>query len=339
MAGDKRPRAVTFGCAGPALSKAEAKLFRQADPVGFVLFRRNCETPDQVYRLVQSMREAVGRHAPVLIDQEGGRVQRLRPPAWPDDSPARAFGALHARDPGAAIQAVGLMARAVASDLARLGIDVNAVPVADLAWPGAHDVIGDRAFSGEVDTVVALARAQAEAHLAHGVMPIVKHLPGHGRAQADSHLDLPVIDAPIDELTASDLRPFQALADLPWGMTAHILLTAIDGERPGTQSPAVIERIIRGTIGFDGVLVSDDLSMQALSGPIDRRAVDSLAAGCDIALHCNGDLAEMEALAGAVPPLSNAAMDRLARAEALRGTEPPVDSSALRQQVQSLLGL
>ncbi|MEQ9811787.1 MAG: beta-N-acetylhexosaminidase [Azospirillaceae bacterium] len=335
----RTPRAVTFGCAGEVLSAAERALFREANPVGFVLFRRNCRTPEQVRLLVDAMREAVGWAAPVLIDQEGGRVQRFRPPAWPSDPAPRLIGRLAEADLDAGIEAARLHFSAIAADLIACGVDCDAVPVLDLALPSASDVIGDRAFSRDPAVVEALGRATIQAMQAMGVMPIIKHIPGHGRAQADSHKELPVVDTDLDTLRRTDFLPFRALAGIaPWAMTAHILFTAIDAKRPGTQSPAVIGGIIRGELGFDGLLVSDDLSMQALAGDVVDRAATSLEAGCDIALHCNGRLEEMAALAADVPLMDAGGMRRLTAALATRQVpRPGADSAALRTALARLL--
>lgn len=333
----RHPLAVTFGCQGVVLSDAEFRLFREADPVGFVIFRRNCTDADQVRRLTDRMREAVGRAAPVLVDQEGGRVQRLRPPAWPKDPSARMIGDLYRRNPERGLAAVRLLSRAIAGDLLDCGIDVDAVPVLDVGHPFTHDVIGDRAFADDVQTVVALGRAMAQAMLAAGVQPIMKHVPGHGRALCDSHKDLPRVEVGLETLETVDFAPFKALADLPWAMTAHIIYKALDPERPATQSSAIISGVVRGTIGFDGVLVSDDLSMEALAGPIERRALDSLAAGCDVALHCNGKLDEMETLASVVPPLTDAAVRRLKAARAAVKSADPIDAADARRQVAEWL--
>ena len=336
VSGD-RPRAIVVGCAGAALTGDERRLFASANPLGFCLFRRNCRDPEQLRRLTGDLRDAVGRDVPILVDQEGGRVQRLKPPNWPRDPAAAAFGALARSDPGTAERAVRLMSAAIAADLAAHGITGNAYPVLDLAFAGTSDVIGDRAYSDDPAVVVRLGRAAAEAMLDGGVMPIVKHLPGHGRSLVDSHQRLPVIDADLATLEALDFVPFQALADMPWGMTSHCLYTAIDADRPATLSPTVIGRVIRGAIGFDGVLISDDLSMGALSGPIAGRATAALDAGCDIALHCNGRLDEMAALLADVGPINDETAARLARAEERRRQAAPADAAALRAEVDALL--
>jgi beta-N-acetylhexosaminidase len=331
------PRAIVLGRAGERLTAEERKLFADADPVGFVLFRRNCKDPDQVRALIAEMRDAVGRaDAPVLIDQEGGRVQRLQPPHWRKyPAPAR-IGALPDAE---AAEAARLGARLIADDLAALGIDVDALPVLDLPVAGADPVIGDRAYGGNPERVARIGRAACEGLLAGGVLPIIKHIPGHGRAQVDSHRDLPRVTASRDELENTDFAPFCALADMPWAMTAHIVYTAIDTDMPATFSRPVIDDVIRRHIGFDGVLISDDLSMGALQGSLAERTRHSLAAGCDVALHCNGVLAEMEEVAAGASPLTAAAQTRLARAEALRQKSRQFfDRAAAEARFAELLG-
>ena len=331
------PRAIVLGCAGERLTADERRLFAAADPAGFLLFRRNCKDPDQVRALVAEMRDCVGRaDAPVLIDQEGGRVQRLQPPHWRKyPAPAR-IAALP--DPDAE-EAARLGARLIADDLAALGIDVDALPVLDLPSSGADPVIGDRAYGGDPERVARLGRAACEGQLAGGVLPIIKHIPGHGRAQVDSHRALPRVDAARDLLEKTDFAPFRALSDMPWAMTAHIVYTAIDPVAPATFSAAVIDGVIRKHIGFDGVLISDDISMGALDGSLAERTRRSLAAGCDLAMHCNGVLSEMEEVADATPPLTAAAQARLARAEALRRqSAQPFDRAAAEARFAELLG-
>src|SRR3990172_9532156 len=271
---------VILGCAGPTPDAPERRFFRAADPLGFILFKRNCTAPKQVRLLVAELRDAVGRaDAPVLIDQEGGRVARLGPPHWRTPPPAPRFGLLAARDRDAAAEAARVNARLLAADLAELGITVDCAPVLDLRLPGAHDVIGDRAFHSDPEVVALLGRAVAEGLLAGGVIPVVKHMPGHGRAMIDSHAALPRVATSRSELEHTDFRPFRALNDLPWGMTAHVVYEAIDPERPASTSPVVIGEVIRGHIGFDGLLVSDHLSMQALQGRLADRTRAALAAG------------------------------------------------------------
>lgn len=299
------------------LSDEEKRFFAASNPLGFILFGRNVANPDQVRALVDSLRAVVGRDdAPILIDQEGGRVQRLKPPHWRGAPPAQVFGQLAASDHHVAVQAAKLNARLIADELSALGIDVDCTPVLDLPVPGAHDVIGDRAYATDPDLIAEFGRAVCEGMLEGGVLPVVKHIPGHGRATVDSHLELPLVTASLDELRAGDFRPFAALKDAPWAMTAHVVYQAIDAAAPATCSPRVVQDVIRREIGFDGVLVSDDLSMKALKGGFDVRTRAALAAGCDVVLHCNGDMAEMQAIAGAVTPLSDAAAARIARAAA-----------------------
>jgi beta-N-acetylhexosaminidase len=328
--------AVIFGCAGPSLSPQEWAFFRDANPAGFILFKRNCESPDQVRALVRELRATVGRaEAPVLIDQEGGRVARLQPPHWRAYPAPAALGALGG---ARAHEAVRLVARLIADDLADLGISVDCLPVLDVPQPGADPVIGDRAYAGDPAGVARLGRAACEGLLEGGVLPVIKHIPGHGRAQVDSHHALPRVTAARAELDATDFEPFRALADMPWAMTAHIVYTAVDADAPATLSLSVIRDIIRASMGFDGVLVSDDLSMNALGGPIGARASRALASGCDLALHCNGDPAEMAAVAGAVVPLTPDARRRLDRAEARRGAPAALDRGAAEARLEALLG-
>ena len=332
------PRAVIFGCAGPELTSWEAEFFAAADPLGFILFARNCETPDQVGALVAALRQTVGRSdAPILVDQEGGRVQRLKPPHWRAAPPPGRFGELASSDRPRALDAVRLNARCLAAELAPLGITVDCLPLLDLRLPGAHDIIGDRSFGADPELVAALGRACCEGLMDGGIMPVIKHVPGHGRAVVDSHAELPRVDAPLPELEASDFVPFRALADMPWAMTGHVVLTAVDRRRPATTSPKVIEQVVRGWIGFDGVLVSDDLSMQALEGDLGARAAAALAAGCDLALHCNGDRAEMEAVAAATGPLGSEALRRLTAAGGRLGRPPRADAAALAAELDALL--
>ncbi|GHE52474.1 glycosyl hydrolase [Camelimonas fluminis] len=329
-------RALIVGLSGPELTDDERRFFREIDPWGFILFRRNVVDRAQVARLTSELRAAIGRCAPVLIDQEGGRVQRLAPPVWPAYPPGRAYGRLES--PFARREAAWLGARLIAHDLREVGVDVDCLPVLDVPSPGAHDVIGDRAYGDEPATVASLGRAAAEGLLSGGVLPVVKHIPGHGRAGADSHHDLPVVDAPLAELDARDFAPFRVLADMPLAMTAHVVFTALDATRPATTSPEVISRIIRGAIGFDGLLMSDDLSMKALQGDFAARARDSIAAGCDVVLHCNGDRAEMEQIAAATPLLNGEAARRadMALGRILKTVEP-LDVEAARARLAELL--
>jgi beta-N-acetylhexosaminidase len=333
------PRAVIFGIAGASLQPAERRFFAEADPLGFILFARNCVEPEQITALVAELRQCVGRAgAFVLIDQEGGRVQRLKPPRWRAAPPADAFGRLCERDEAAAVEAAWLNARLLAAELEPLGIDVDCAPVLDIRRPEGHAIIGDRAFGALPETVALLGRATCAGLLAGGVLPVIKHLPGHGRATLDSHEALPVVDAPADELRRIDLAPFAALADMPLAMTAHVVYAAFDPAAPATTSSRVIAQTIRGVIGFDGLLMSDDLCMRALSGVPADRARAALAAGCDVVLHCNGDLAEMRAVAEACPTLSGDARRRSERASAMRTPPQPFDRERAVERLASLLG-
>ena len=327
----RRPLAAIFGCPGPLLGEAERRFFRDADPWGFILFQRNCASPDQVRALTAALRETVGREAPVLIDQEGGRVQRLKPPHWRQAPPAAAF--TH-RDP----EALRLNVRLIAAELAGLGVDVDCLPCLDVPAPGAHGVIGDRAFSDDPAAVARLGRIVCEALLEGGVLPVVKHVPGHGRAQADSHLELPRVGASRAELETTDFLPFQALRDMPLAMTAHVVYEAIDPDAPATTSAAVVRDVIRDWIGFDGLLMSDDLEMKALTGGLGARAAAALAAGCDLALHCSGALAGMEEVAAAIGALDDEGARRAAAALALRRPAAPFDSLAALARLDSLMG-
>lgn len=303
-----RPRAAIFGCAGPDLTPDERAFFRDVDPLGFILFARNVDTPERTRRLVEDLRSAVARaDAPVLIDQEGGRVARLRPPHWRKAPPARLLGELYARDPDRGLEATRLNSRLLAADVASVGCDVDCLPVLDIAFPETHTVIGDRAYADRPEPVAALGRAAAEGLLAEGVMPVIKHIPGHGRATVDSHHALPTVGAPRDLLERTDFLPFKLLADLPWAMTGHLLFEAIDSAACITVSARGVQEIIRGHIGFDGLLLSDDLSMQALGGSLGERASRALAAGCDLALHCNGRMNEMTEVAARTGPMTEAA--------------------------------
>ncbi|MFK8251484.1 beta-N-acetylhexosaminidase [Ancylobacter terrae] len=333
-------RAFIAGCAGPVLTPAERAFFAQAAPWGFILFRRNVETPDQLRALVADLRAAVGRHAPVLIDQEGGRVQRLGPPHWPAYPPAAVFAGMAEQGRAhAAMDAARLGARLMAEDLASLGIDVDCVPCADLRLPEGHGIIGDRAYGETPSQVASLARAAADGLLDAGVLPVLKHIPGHGRARADSHEALPVVETPRDVLEATDFEPFRRLNDLPLGMTAHVVYAAIDPDHPATTSARVIAEIIRGHIGFDGALMSDDLSMKALAGSFAARTRASIAAGCDLVLHCNGDMAEMAEVAAAAPLLEGEAARRCASALARIRRSGDFDVSSARRRFSDMIAV
>jgi beta-N-acetylhexosaminidase len=324
--------AAILGCAGQGLSREEQAFFRDVRPWGFILFARNIDSPGQVRRLVDDLRATVDRpDAPVLIDQEGGRVQRLGPPHWRRYPPGRAYGELPANDPLLQREIVRLGARLLAHDLAELGINVDCVPVLDVPVDGAHDVIGDRAYARTPEGVARLGRAACEGLIAGGVLPVVKHIPGHGRARADSHLDLPVVETPYDELDAWDFAPFKALSDMPMAMTAHVVYAAVDSRRPATTSKTAMRKVIRQAIGFDGLVMSDDLSMKALGGDFASRARASLAAGCDVVLHCNGDLDEMRAVIAGTRELSGPAARRAKAALARLAKVPePLDLEAAR---------
>jgi beta-N-acetylhexosaminidase len=303
-------RAFISGCASTTLSDEEKRFFSEACPWGLMLFKRNIQNPAQVTELTRNYREIVGRKdAPVLIDQEGGRVQRLGPPHWPNFPAAEKLAG--ASDTTAS---VGLGARLIANELSRLGINVDCLPVADLRFPGAHDVIGDRAYGSDPLEVAKLARAAADGLTAGGVLPVVKHIPGHGRAMADSHLELPKVAISREELERTDFAPFRQLADLPLAMTAHVIYEAIDPSLPATISPKVVGEVIRNHIGFGGLLMTDDVSMKALSGAIGENTKAAFAAGCDLALHCNGKMDEMHEVAENSPPLDGKAAERAKKA-------------------------
>ena len=336
----KSARALILGCGGTTLSNEEDRFFQDANPLGFILFERNCSDPVQVRALVSALRASVSRKdAPVLIDQEGGRVCRLRPPHWREVPPARRFGELAEHKPEAALEAVWLNARLLAGELRSLGITVDCAPVLDMPASNANPIIGDRAFGNNAERVSSLGRAMCEGLLAGGVLPVLKHMPGHGRADKDSHIALPIVGTSALELNATDFHPFRSLADMPLAMTAHIVYTAFDSEKPATLSKTVVEEVIRKRIGFNGFLMTDDISMNALEGEIGIRAEAAFIAGCDAVLHCNGRLEEMMALAAAVGPLESGAYTRFLRAEALRGaTEINEDRKILSTRLSELMG-
>jgi beta-N-acetylhexosaminidase len=331
--------AAIYGCQGIALAREERDFFRDAQPFGFILFARNCESPEQVRALCQALREAVGNDAPILIDQEGGRVARLKPPHWRARPPARRFGELFESNPETGRDAAYLCARLIAHELKDVGVNVNCAPVLDVPAPGAHDIIGDRAYSMDPATVIELGRATIEGYLDGGVLPVVKHIPGHGRALADSHLALPRVSAAVDELSAHDFVIFRSLNYAPMAMTAHVMYEAIDSNRPATTSPRIVQNVIRGEIGFDGLLMSDDLSMAALEGPLSWRAKQALFAGCDVALHCNGKLDEMKAIAGEAKPLSGKALHRAENALAHLHAPAALDFDKAEERLNQMLGL
>lgn len=305
-----------YGMAGERLTADERDFFRDADPAGYIVFKRNCAGREQVRALTDELRALSGRDdLPILIDQEGGRVARMQPPHWPEFPKAARFAELYRRAPASAIEAARANAGAIGAVLRASGVNVNCLPLLDVRHEGAHDIIGDRALGFEPMQVAALGRAVLDGMAAAGVVGVVKHIPGHGRAMADSHLELPVVDA-SEEALEIDLEPFITLHNAPMGMTSHVVYTAWDGERPASQSPIVIEAVIRGRIGFDGLLMSDDIGMHALSGSFADRARGVTGAGCDIALHCSGDMAEMVSVAEGLGPMSGRALERLERAMA-----------------------
>ncbi|HET7575215.1 MAG TPA: beta-N-acetylhexosaminidase [Sphingomicrobium sp.] len=315
-------QAAIYGIEALELSDGERDFFRDAEPAGFILFKRNCETREQVLRLTDSLRALTGRaELPILIDQEGGRVARMKPPEWPAFPPAERFANLYQAAPSSAIEAVRSNSRALALMLRSVGVNVNALPLLDVRQEGASDIIGDRALGSEPMQVAALGRAVLDGMASAGVVGIVKHMPGHGRALVDSHKELPVVTASAEEL-AMDLEPFERLAGAAMGMTAHVVYTAWDAERPASMSPVVIRDVIRERIGFGGFLMSDDLGMEALDGDFASRAAGVVAAGCDVALHCSGKMEEMVEVAAAVPPMSPEGEARLARAMATTMIEP-----------------
>jgi beta-N-acetylhexosaminidase len=331
-------RAAVVGVAGLRLSDDERRLLAARPPWGFILFKRNCGSPEQVRQLIAALREASQRpDAPVLIDQEGGRVQRLQPPRWQARPAARQIGALAEDDLVAGREAAFLLARLIAHDLCDLGITINCAPVLDLALPGCTPAIGDRAFSPDPEIVAALGQSAIAGHLAGGVLPVIKHLPGHGRARIDSHVALPAVESAKAALAASDWAPFRACAAAPLAITAHVLYAALDRERPATLSKAIIEEIVRGEIGFRGGLLSDDLSMGALGGTLGERAARARAAGCDIAVHCNGRQDEMIEVLDAAGALEGEGAARVARALAQRMPPAAFDPPAAEARLADLL--
>jgi beta-N-acetylhexosaminidase len=332
-------RAAIVGLAGPTLTAAERCLLARWPPLGIILFRRNCAAPAALRALIAEVRALLGRpDAPVLIDQEGGRVMRICPPHWPDRPAPGQIGALAERDPARGREAAWLQARLIAADLADLGITVNCAPLLDLAWPGRTAAIGDRAYAAAPELVAALGAAAVQGHLAGGVLPVIKHLPGHGRATVDSHAELPVVAASAAELAATDWVPLAACAQAPLAMTAHVLYPALDDRHPATCSSRVIGAVIRSVLGFAGGLLSDDLSMGALGGSLGQRTAAARAAGCDVALHCNGKIDEMAEVLEAAGPLEGAAAFRIAQALARRQAPLPLDRPAAEARLGALLG-
>ena len=329
--------AFITGIEGLSLSGNERAFLRDADPWGFILFRRNVGTPAQVRDLVAALRESVGRNAPVLVDQEGGRVQRLAPPHWPSYPPGAFYGAIYDRDRAEGLAAAKLGARLIASDLSALGIDVDCLPLADVPVSEADPVIGNRAYGTTPAKVAAIGAAVAQGLIEGGVLPVLKHIPGHGRATADSHHRLPVVEVDRATLESSDFAAFRPLAKLPLGMTAHVVFSAIDPVAPATTSGTMVREVIRQHIGFDGLLMSDDVSMNALSGTLAERSRAALRAGCDVVLHCNGKLDEMQAVAQESPPLAGDAARRADAALAARRKPTEFDVAAAREEFAALM--
>jgi beta-N-acetylhexosaminidase len=331
-------RAFITGVSGTELTAAEREFIRAERPWGFILFKRNIESPTQVVSLVGELRDAAGEpDAPVLIDQEGGRVQRLGPPHWPVYPAGAVFGALYDDDSALGLRAAWLSARLIAADLADLGITVDCLPLADVPVAGADAVIGNRAYGTEPAKVAAIARAVTSGLEQGGVLPVLKHIPGHGRATADTHFRLPTVDTPKEELERTDFAAFRPLADLPMAMTAHVVFSAFDPAHPATTSATMVSQVIRGAIGFQGLLMSDDVSMNALAGSISERTRAILAAGCDMVLHCNGKLEEMREVARQTPGLSGKALERAGRALAARKAPQPFDRAAARAELDALI--
>jgi beta-N-acetylhexosaminidase len=331
-------RAFITGVSGLQLTADEHAFLRAERPWGFILFKRNIETPAQVSALVRELRGAIGEtDAPVLIDQEGGRVARLGPPHWPVYPPGAVFGTLYDLDRNLGLTAARLSARLIAADLADLGITVDCLPLADVPVPGADAVIGNRAYGTEPDKVAAIARAVTDGLEQGGILPVLKHIPGHGRATADTHIRLPLVDTSEAELERTDFAAFRPLADLPMAMTAHVVFSALDPAQPATTSATMIEQVIRGVIGFQGLLMSDDVSMNALAGSIAQRTQAIVTAGCDMVLHCNGKLDEMRAVARETPLLTGKALERAKRALASRQAPQPFDRGAARAELDELV--
>ncbi|HWY15266.1 MAG TPA: beta-N-acetylhexosaminidase [Rhizomicrobium sp.] len=332
-----RTRAI-YGFSGTELTSDERRFFADAQPWGFILFGRNIADREQVRTLVQSLRECLGdERAPVMIDQEGGRVARLNPPHWIARRPAACFGAVHRSSAESAREAAYLNARLIANDVFQLGINVDCAPVLDVPVEGADAVIGDRAFAHDPAVVIDLGRATIEGMLDGGVLPVMKHIPGHGRATADTHKALPHVTVPVEVLSASDFVTFRSLNHCPMAMTAHVVFDAIDPQRPATTSPKVIRDVIRGEIGFEGLLISDDLSMNALKGPLSVRTKAALFAGCDIALHCNGSMDEMREVAAEAKPLQDLWLKRCESALAHLASPEPIDAQAAEARLAQLL--
>lgn len=339
MPASQAPRALISGCAGPGLSAADIVFFERYRPWGLILFKRNCETPDQIANLTAAFRKAVGRrNAPVFIDQEGGRVQRLGPPsnAWRKYPPASAYGQLYERNPVQGLRAARNIGRLIAADLLAIGITADCLPVLDVPQPDSNAVIGNRAYGATPERVVMLARSHMAGVMDGGVLPVIKHIPGHGRARADSHLALPIVEAKRSELEAFDFPPFAAFADAPMAMTAHVVYTAFDKDHPATLSRKIITKVIRKALGFDGLLMTDDLSMKALEGSFTEKSEKALAAGCDMLLHCNGNLDEMTEVAEAAGPLKGKAARRARNALRFARKPQPFDIKTALSDLEAL---
>lgn len=332
-----RIKSFIAGCAGTSLTSEEKQFFKDENPWGYILFARNIDSPEQVLALTDEMRSVSGRrNVPILIDQEGGRVQRLRPPHWSRFPAAAVLGEIYNENSDAGNRAIWLQSRLMALELQSVGVNVDCLPVLDVPISGSHDVIGDRAYSVHPYQVAEMARPACNGLLAGGVLPVIKHVPGHGRARADSHHQLPVVDTHPAVLGCTDFYPFMQLADMPIAMTAHIVYSALDPEHPATHSPKIIDEIIRGWLGFDGLLLSDDVSMNALSGDFSQRTHSVFAAGCDIVLHCNGNMEEMQAVAEATPELTGKAENRAMLALNMISHPEECDEQQLRAEFENL---
>ncbi len=331
-------RAFITGLAGLSISANERAFLREAQPWGLILFKRNVSTPEQVAGITKSFRDILGWEAPIFVDQEGGRVQRLGPPHWPAYPAGQRYGDLYDREPATGIAAARLAGHLIAADLRPLGIDVDCLPLADVPVARGDPIIGDRAYGTQPGKVAAIAKAIAEGLQAGGVLPVLKHLPGHGRATVDSHHKLPVVDMDRATLEAVDFAAFRPLAGLPLGMTAHVVFSAIDPVAPATTSVTMVQQVIRGSIGFQGLLMTDDISMNALSGTLAERSRAALTAGCDVVLHCNGDLAEMAAVAGEAPELAGESARRAEVALEVRVVPEEFDTQAARRVFAQIMG-
>ncbi len=328
---------VIFGIASTKLSDAEKSLFTATNPLGFILFKRNCQNKQQLRQLIAELKDVTNRNKLlILIDQEGGRVSRLQPPTWRNHPAAGKCAALAQHNLQNAKRACYLQSRIIAAELAELGITVNCTPVLDIPTANSHNIIGDRAIGDNAQQVITLAHEIINALFDGGVLPVIKHIPGHGRATVDSHKELPIIDTPLAELEKTDFVPFSTFKHMPMAMTAHIIYTALDPHNVATISAKVLN-YIRQHIGFTGLLLSDDISMQALKGPIEKRAADAIKAGCDVILHCNGKIEEMRNIAQILPPISNISLQRAEQAIAQLRPPKPIAINAAETELQSLL--